>query len=79
MSSSQVSLVSSVLLALLYPGLCFTDGLILFSIYTTPISNIIQNHYGIGFHFYTDTAQLYVHFAHKNVVIGILEVENLLR
>ena len=40
---------------------------ILFSLYTTPLSKVIQNHPGIGFHFYTDDTQLYVHLTHKNV------------
>ena len=40
---------------------------ILFSLYTTPISKVIRNHPGIGFHFYADDTQLYVHFIHKNV------------
>ena len=36
-------------------------GPILFSLYTTLLSKAIQNHPGIGFHFY------YVHLMHKNV------------
>ena len=40
---------------------------ILFSSYTTPLSKVIQNHPGIGFHFYADDTQLYVHLTHKNV------------
>ena len=42
-------------------------GPILFSLYTTPLSKVIQNHPGIGFHFYADDTQLYVHLTHKNV------------
>ena len=42
-------------------------GPILFSLYTTPLSKVIQNHPGIGFHFYADDKQLYVYLTHKNV------------
>ena len=42
-------------------------GPILFSLYTTPLSKVIQKHPGIGFHFYADDTQLYVHLTHKNV------------
>ena len=42
-------------------------GRILFSLYTTPLSKVIQNHPGIGFHFHADNTQLYVHLKHKNV------------
>ena len=42
-------------------------GPILFSLYTTPLSEVIQNHHGKGFHFYTDDTQLYVYLTHKNV------------
>ena len=40
---------------------------ILFSLYTNPRSKVIQNHPGIGFHFYAHDTQLYVHLTHKNV------------
>ena len=40
---------------------------ILFSIYTTPLSKVIQNHPCIGFYFYADDTQLYVYLTHKNV------------
>ena len=42
-------------------------GPILFSLYTTPLSKVIQNHLGIGFHFYADDREFYVHLTHKNV------------
>ena len=42
-------------------------GPILFSLYTTPLSKVIQNHPGISFQFYADDTQLYVHLTHKNV------------
>ena len=43
-------------------------GPILISLYTTALSKVIQNHPGIGFHFYADDTQLFVHLTHKNVV-----------
>ena len=42
-------------------------GPVLFSLYTTPLSKVIRKHPGIGFHFYVDDTQLYVHLTHKNV------------
>ena len=42
-------------------------GPILLSLYTIPLSKVIRNHPGIGFHFYADDTQLYVHLTHKNV------------
>ena len=43
-------------------------GSILFSLHTTtPLSKVIQNYPGIGFNFYADDKQLYVHLTHKNV------------
>ena len=44
---------------------------ILFSLYTTPLSNVIQNHPGISYHFYADNTQLYVHLTHKNVALAL--------
>ena len=46
-------------------------GPILFSLYTTPLSKVIQSHPGISFQFYTDDTQLYVHLAHKNVASAL--------
>ena len=46
-------------------------GQILFSLYTTPLSKVIQNHPGISFQFYTDDTQLYVHLTHKNVASAL--------
>ena len=40
---------------------------ILFSLYTIPLSKVIQNHPGIGFHFYANDTRLYVHLTRKNV------------
>ena len=42
-------------------------GPILFLLYTTSLSKVIQNHPGIAFHFYADDTQLYVHLTNKNV------------
>ena len=42
----------------------------LFSLYTTPLSNVIQKHPGILFHFYTDNTQLYVHLTHKHASLA---------
>ena len=44
---------------------------ILFSLYTTLLSKVIQNHPGISFQFYADDTQLYVHLAHKNVASAL--------
>ena len=41
-------------------------GPILFSLYTTPLSKVIQNHPGLSFRFYADDTQLYVHLTRKN-------------
>ena len=44
-------------------------GPILFSLYTTPLSKVIQNH--PGFQFYADDTQLYVHLTYKNVTSAL--------
>ena len=46
-------------------------GPILFSLYTTLLSKVIQNHPGISFHFYADDTQLYVHLTHNNVGLAL--------
>ena len=46
-------------------------GPLLFSLYTTPLSKVIQNHPGISFKFYADDTQLYVHLTHKNVALAL--------
>ena len=46
-------------------------GPILFSLYTTPLGKVIQNHPGISFQFYADDTQLYVHLTHKNVASAL--------
>ena len=42
-----------------------------FSLYTTPLSKVIQNHPGISFQFYADDTQLYVHLTHKTVASAL--------
>ena len=34
---------------------------------TAPLSKVIRNHPGMGFHFYADDTQLYVYLTQKNV------------
>ena len=46
-------------------------GPILFSLCTTPLSKVIQNHPGISFQFYAGDTQLYVHLTHKNVALAV--------
>ena len=46
-------------------------GPIPFSLYTTPLSKVIQNHPGVSFQFYADDTQLYVHLTHKNVTSAL--------
>ena len=41
-------------------------GLLLFSLYTTPIRLIISKHKGIKFYFYADDSQVCVHLSDKN-------------
>ena len=41
-------------------------GPMLFPLYTTPISKVIQNHPGICFHFCANDMQLYIHLTHKH-------------
>ena len=53
-------------------------GPILFSLYTTPLSKVIQNHPGIHFHFYADDTQLYVHLTHKHATLGFERLKNCL-
>ena len=45
-------------------------GPILFSLYTTPLNKVIQNHPGICFHFYADDTQLYIHLTHKHATLA---------
>ena len=41
-------------------------GLLLFSLYTTPLSKIILLHPQMKFHFYVEDTQLYIHLSHQN-------------
>ena len=41
-------------------------GLLLFSLYTSPLSTLFGKHKGVSFHFYADDTQLYVHLSHRN-------------
>ena len=41
-------------------------GLLLFSMYTNPLSSIIQSHRGIKHHFYADDTQLYITLSPTN-------------
>ena len=53
-------------------------GPILFSLYTTPLSNVIRKHPGIRFHFYADDTQLYVHLTHKHATLAFERLKNCL-
>ena len=41
-------------------------GSMLFSLYTRPLSTLIEKHKGIKFHFYADNKQVYVYLSHMN-------------
>ena len=41
-------------------------GPLLFSLYTSPLSNLIGKNKGVKFHFYAYDSQLYVHLSHMN-------------
>ena len=43
-------------------------GSILFSLYTTPLSKVTQNHPGISFQFYVDDTQLYMCISHTKML-----------
>ena len=51
---------------------------VLFSLYTTPLSKVIQNHPGICFHFYADDTQLYVHLTHNHATQAFDRLKNCL-
>ena len=53
-------------------------GAILFSLYSTPLSKIIQNYPSIHFPFYADDMQLYVHLTHKYVTDAFDRLKNCL-
>ena len=56
----------------------FVLGLILFSLYTNPISSIIQSHSSINYHFYTDDTQLYILLSLANFSHCIQKLKNCL-
>ena len=53
-------------------------GPILFSLYTTSLSKVIQKHPGIGFHFNANDTLLYVHLTHKNAALAFDRLKNCL-
>ena len=53
-------------------------GPILFSLYTTPLSKVIQNHPGLCFHFYADDMQLYIYLTHKYATQAFGRLKNCL-
>ena len=56
----------------------FVFGPILFSLYNTPLSKVIQNHPGISFHLYADDTQLYIHITHKDATQAFERMNNCL-
>ena len=52
-------------------------GPILFSLYTNPISSIIQSHSSINYHFYDDT-QLYISLSPANFSYSVQKLKNCL-
>ena len=53
-------------------------GLILFSLYTNPISSIIHSHSSINHHFYADDTQLYITLTPTNFSHSIQKLKNCL-
>ena len=53
-------------------------GPILFSLYTNPISSIIQSHSSINYHFYADDTQLYITLSPENFSHSIQKLKNCL-
>ena len=45
-------------------------GPVLFSLYTTPLSRLIEMHLDIKFHFYADDTQLFIYMSHNNAVLA---------
>ena len=53
-------------------------GPILFSLYTNPISSIIQSHSSINYHFYTDDTQLCISLSPANFSHSVQKLKNCL-
>ena len=53
-------------------------GPILFSLYTYPISSIIQSHSSINYHFYADDTQLYISLSPANFSHSVQKLKNCL-
>ena len=53
-------------------------GPILFSLYTNPISSIIQSHSSINYHFYADDTQLYISLSPENFSHSVQKLKNCL-
>ena len=53
-------------------------GPILFSLYTNPISSIIQSHSGINYHFYADDTQLHISLSPANFSQSVQKLKNCL-
>ena len=53
--------------------------LLLFSLYTTPLSNVIGTHPDIKFHFYADDTQLFIHMSHKNAALAFDKLNSCLQ
>ena len=53
-------------------------GPILFSLYTNPISSIIQSHSSINYHFYADDTQLYISLSPANFSYSVQKLKNCL-
>ena len=45
-------------------------GLLLFSIFTTPLNKVIGIHPNIKFYFYADNTQLFIHMSQKNATLA---------
>ena len=56
----------------------FVLGLVLFSLYTNPISSIIHSHSSINYHFYANDTQLYITLSPANFSHSIQKLKNCL-
>ena len=71
-SASRLALFSLRLESLKFgvPQSSVLGPIILFSLYTTPLSKVISKHPDVKFHLYADDAQLFIHLIHKNAEIA---------